>query len=272
MEFHSVQPIFFSPTGNTKKYCTRIAFYLGLSLEKSIDLTYTRTRNSGKWDLRGDLIIFGTPVYAGRVPDQIIKVLNQINGENRWCIALVINGNVSNGKALNEFVTLLKSSNFRIFGAGSFTGMHSFGREEFPLALNRPDAEDFHNVQTFSHQILKKMENPGITSPKSLEIIFQDPEIDYSQPHPQYRACVLVPTIKRDLEICITCRECFAQCPTDAIDFTTLDIDEEKCIRCLACVRVCKFKARQFDLQIPPALQERFSQALTQRLKPQWYL
>lgn len=266
MKPFSVQTIFFSPTGNTKQICSRIAFGLGGKMVDPINLTNSNVRTKEKIELIGDLIIIGTPVYVGRIPQQILEPLEKLKGKNQWCVIVAVNGGVQAGTVLAELTAILKTQNFRILAAANITGVHSFIHEGFPLGKGRPDNNDLIKLQRFTQSILDKLAD----DPQ--EISFPDPNIDYTLPHPQVRAKILADPPEKDDDICIECRECYAHCPNDAIDFTTLHIDDQKCIRCFACVRICAWNARSIKLHLNPELRELFSTAIKSHYPTEFFL
>ncbi len=276
MQLKSIQPLFFSPTKNTKKYCLRIAYYLGSEISSIIDLTLHESRKNSIQKVNGDLILVGAPIYSGRIPDQFLQKLNSIKGENQLCVALVVNGNVNLGKALEELVWILKRQGFKVIAAATFTGRHSFSYQQFPLAINRPDNEDFQKLRQFCQELSQKIRkipsDPSENTLKPFEINMKNPNINYSLPHPQYRVQTMVQAPVRDEEKCISCRECYAACPVNAIDFNSLMVDDKSCIRCFACFRTCKSQARQITLNLPSNSRKRFEDALRIRMEPQWYL
>lgn len=276
MNLNSVQAIFFSPTKNTKKYCLRLAYYLGAEISSILDLTTPEARKTLFPNLSGNLILVGAPIYAGRIPEQFTQSLRKIEGNNRLCIALAINGNVNVGDSLAELVWVLRNQGFKVIAAASFTGRHSFSHEHFPLAIERPDEEDFQQLKKFCAELSQKIkeipDNPTENQLNSLEIHMEKPNIDESVPHPQYRAQKMALAPNRDEDKCISCKECYAACPVNAIDFISLEIDENVCIRCFACVRTCKYLARNIQVSLPPNLKQRFEEAMKKRLNPYWIL
>ncbi|MHA1519016.1 MAG: EFR1 family ferrodoxin [Promethearchaeota archaeon] len=275
-----VQTVYFSPTGNTKKFCSRLAYSLGFPADPPIDLTQSRIRQQLQeskisWkDLTGDLIIFGVPVYVGRIPDQVLSLLKSstIYGNNRWVIVIAVNGNVQTGSAVAELGLLLRHQGFRILAAANLTGKHSFCNPTLLLGDGRPDDTDFQELSLFANHIIEKLIVNPLDPKDPLEITLSEIEIDYNKDHPQYGARNSSKPPQKDPEKCVECRECFAHCPTDAIDFTTLEINEDFCIRCYSCVNVCAFGARHVNLQLSSAMQEKFEQAVGQRLPPEFFL
>ena len=72
--------VYFSPTNTTKKICKAIA--LGMEAEAPVDLNITKpdfraklTSNPNKIVDNIDHLIFGAPVYTGKLPIQVIDCL-----------------------------------------------------------------------------------------------------------------------------------------------------------------------------------------------------
>ena len=67
-----VVAMYFSPTNTTKKVTEEIAGVLAANLncrQCVVDFTLPGVREYVQTFNKGDLVIFGTPVYAGRVPN-----------------------------------------------------------------------------------------------------------------------------------------------------------------------------------------------------------
>ena len=78
MKFNRVWAVYFSATGTTQKLVTAVADNLsqkfGVPCE-SFDFTLPEERKAPKRFEADDLVVFGTPVYAGRVPNVLLKYL-----------------------------------------------------------------------------------------------------------------------------------------------------------------------------------------------------
>lgn len=71
MKISRVWAVYFSPTGNVKEVTNLIAKKLSEELSVPLeqwDFTLPDNRKSAKAFEKEDLVVFGTPVYAGRVP------------------------------------------------------------------------------------------------------------------------------------------------------------------------------------------------------------
>ena len=75
MVLRQIYALYFSPTGGTEKIVSSIADTLSRLLElpvHSIDFTYLENRQKEYHFPNDSLVIIGTPVYAGRIPNKIL--------------------------------------------------------------------------------------------------------------------------------------------------------------------------------------------------------
>lgn len=137
-----VWAVYFSGTGTTKKTVNFIADKLAerLKIEKEIfDFTLPEARKDIKEFDKNDIVIFGTPVIAGRVPNVLLKYLDTLKGSGALAVSIVLFGNRDFNDALMELSDILAKDGFKPIGAGAFVGEHSFSKI---LAQGRPDKDD----------------------------------------------------------------------------------------------------------------------------------
>ncbi len=84
-------------------------------------------------------MVFGTPTYAGRVPNVLLKYLATVKGNGAAAMPVVTFGNRAFDDSLIELRDILRDNGFRPFAAAAFVGEHSFSTT---LAAGRPDADD----------------------------------------------------------------------------------------------------------------------------------
>ena len=74
MEIKTVYAVYFSATGRTRKVVTTLANAIAQTLElplETVDFTLPAAREETYAFTDKDLVIFGTPTYAGKVPNTI---------------------------------------------------------------------------------------------------------------------------------------------------------------------------------------------------------
>ena len=160
IEEYKVSTLYFSPTGTTKRIVAGIANRLmgkdeNLRINK-IDFTLPKYREKGRQFSKDDLVIVGVPVYAGRVPNVLIKYLNSIHSNGALAVALVVYGNRNYDDALIELRDILDSNGFRVIAGAAFIGQHSFSNT---LAKGRPDGKDMKIVNDFTDRLYDKIIN-----------------------------------------------------------------------------------------------------------------
>ena len=107
---NKIWEIYFSPTGTTEKVVHKIGQSLA-EKQKCETMTYSFTlpsaRNSFPHIETEDLVIFGCPTYAGRLPNLLLKYLDTIEGNNAAAVAIVTYGNRHFDNSLSELCHIL---------------------------------------------------------------------------------------------------------------------------------------------------------------------
>ena len=66
----SVQCLYFSPTGSTRKIVDTVSEGMGVPVRTPISITTPQERDSFSGQVEGDLLIVGVPVYTGTFPSR----------------------------------------------------------------------------------------------------------------------------------------------------------------------------------------------------------
>lgn len=240
-----VTAVYFSPTKGTKKYTEAVARALDSGFT-AIDLTNPKAREKEYHFGADDLVIFGAPVYAGRLPLYPEKLYGNITGENTPAIFAVTYGNREFDDALLETKDICESNGFIGIAAAAWLSEHTYSDK---LAGGRPTEEDLAEAEAFGGKIAAKL---------AAEEEFAPLEVPGNRP---YREGKQMPMKTAVTERCSECGLCTRICPTEAIDGGAgMEPDQSKCIGCLACVKRCMRSARIVD---DPALA-----AVRQKLEP----
>ena len=228
--------IFFSPTHTTLKTVEAVCDGLGAERRQRIDLT----RSVATYDsVCGDLAIIGVPVHSGRVPKAAVARLENLRGEGRPAILVVVYGNRAYDDALLELENLCEQNGFVVVSAGAFIGEHSYSTNDLPIAAGRPDLQDLEDAKRFGARSLAKMEG-GTWIPLATAVPGKVPYKESRSPQGVKPAF--------DAGLCTRCLSCIAACPTEAIGSDDPgEIDGGKCIRCAACIKICPARAKRFE-------------------------
>lgn len=270
----SIQSLYFSPTGNTRKIIEAISKGIGLPVAKPIDFTLPRQRESWSGTVQSDLLIVGLPVYAGSFPSLILPFLKKLDGMGRWAVPVAVCGNVQMRTCLADLTGVLKKQGFMIPAAANFIGQHSFATEDLPLGSGRPDQRDLRKAVNFGKKIASKMQdNPtDITSIRGgmvwiRQYLTGSLEAQGSSFLERYSQIIRVS--EQDRTHCENCQKCVESCPTGAIDAKTLQISDTACIRCFACTSACPSGTKQKVVEPDPELRAWFLKQGSVRAEPQ---
>lgn len=273
----SVQSIYFSPTGGTRKIVTRIFDHIDLKKTPEIDLTLTAKRKAFKGKLEGDLVLVGSPTYAGAIPWPFHESLQTLEGDGKWAVPIAVYGNRSPDTIIEELSKLLRGRGFKILAAATFVALHSLSNIDHPMGVGRPDEKDMLAAERFGEELGRKAKSPGEIPVSGLLLSYPwglstglEVAVPYDQvsnpmveSYPEgYHKRVLA-RVKRvwwasssDVGACNMCLSCVNSCPTGALEGGTLRIDDERCIRCMACVRVCPSGVMRLVVDDKPATVE----------------
>ena len=244
-EVKTVQSLYFSPGGTTKKITKTIEKKIGLKRVAPIDLTLLNKRKRFKGEVKGDLLIVGMPVYHESPPWPTLAPLNQLKGEGKWAVPVAVYGNRTEGTCVEEMGKILKSRGFKILAAGAFIAEHSWASKQHPYALGRPDRSDMKLAADFGKRIGSKLSLAPMEIHLSSRLVsyFTHEEVE-SFPEGYYlkavNSLVSLGGVKYDEKVgCTNCGKCVDVCPTNVLEMNPYKLDEEHCIRCLACVKAC---------------------------------
>lgn len=243
-----VWSMYFSGTGTTEKTVKRIADTLGerLGVERgNIDFTSKASREKEYVFSKEDIVVFGVPVIAGRVPNLLLKFLDTIKGEGALAVPIVLFGNRNYDDALIELRDILIKDNFIPVGAGAFVGEHSFSKE---LGKARPDNEDLEIADTLARKVVENIESKKYLSEK-LYVKGETPYRWYYQPRDSKGNSIDIRKVKpkTDMELCNNCGLCVELCPLGSIEKDSVDVVSGICMKCCACVKKCPQGAKYFD-------------------------
>ena len=86
----------FSPTGSSKRMALLLAEGMAKALQAGVELhdwTLPAGRERPVRLAGGDVLVFGFPVYGGRVPEICLPCLQALEGAGRQAVVLAVYGN-----------------------------------------------------------------------------------------------------------------------------------------------------------------------------------
>ena len=250
MKLKKVWAVYFSGTGATRRTVERIAgdiaARLGLPVQ-SVDFSRPALRQETLRFSDTDLVVFGTPVYAGRVPNVLLPFLQEkVVGGGALAVPVVLFGNRNYDDALMELRNILIADGLHPIAAGAFVGEHSFSRV---LGQGRPNAEDTAQMDRFAARTAELVSGLESAPQNPVAVGGQEPIRPYYTPRDRAGNPINILKVKpkTDLSRCGGCGLCAELCPMGSID--PADVSQVKgiCIKCCACVKGCPTGAKFFD-------------------------
>lgn len=238
-----VTAIYFSPTDTSRKGVCAIAKTLEETYNE-LDLT---CRGVKKEFDSNDVVVFGAPVYGGRLFKGFVDRLTEIRGNKTPCVVTVTYGNRDFDDALLEFCNLVTAQGFVPVAAAALIGQHTYGS----IQVGRPNKDDLAEDAAFAEKVAEKLKSGD----------YSIPSVPGNRPYKEGGNGGKFFPLTGDA--CIDCGLCTLECPMQAIEADNRTVNTERCISCFRCIRRCPVGAKHMDV---PAYNE-FAAMFTEKLK-----
>ncbi|WP_055070488.1 EFR1 family ferrodoxin [Clostridium massiliamazoniense] len=260
MDIKKISTVFFSPTKSTKNILSLIGKDFPLPLNE-IDITPPSTITKNIKFSNNELVIFGVPVYGGRIPKPAVKRIKNIKGNATPTLLVVTYGNRDYDDALLELKNIVEENGFFLVGAAAFITKHSIMHS---VAQGRPDRNDLKEIENFSKKALRKIQN--ITNVNDLPLI----TVKGNFPYKEYNGIPLKP---QGTKKCIKCLKCVENCPVNAISNDTPHrTNKNLCISCMRCVKICPTHTRKLNKLMLSIAEKSFAKKYTERKEPEIFI
>lgn len=244
----NIKAVFFSPTGNTKRVVEQLSAQFSQKLSVPVEVD-DFTLPAAHIDIRTyspeDLVIFGVPTYAGRIPNKVLPFVQTLfKGNQTRTIAVVTFGNRSFDNSLSELASELEKNHFSVVAAGAVVCKHAFAE----IGIGRPDTTDQERIAAFADTAFKKLQksekplpNASIKRNEALTAYYVPLGTD-GKPVNFLKAKPVTDKAK-----CDNCGVCAVVCPMGSIDKNDVSLVPGICIKCQACIVHCHTKAKSFN-------------------------
>lgn len=257
MDIKSVTSIFFSPTGSTHRL---VSLLTGAFPPETceVDITpYTQRQLHMEFG-PNDLVVFGIPVYGGRIPAPAAETLSRMHGCQTPAVLVAAYGNREFDDALLELADIAAGNGFIPFAAAALIAEHSIMHS---VATGRPDAQDAAKITAFGAQVWAKLSAASELSPVSVK---------GGRPYKAFGGVPMKPKAGRN---CTGCGICAALCPAHAIPVSAPGrTDKNACISRMRCIKVCPSHARRLNPVILRTAESAFYQKFNARREPEFIL
>ena len=250
MKIKTVWGVYFSPTGTTEKIVTCIAETAAKNLRaecKTYSFNLPNARVQPLNFSKEELVVFGVPVYAGRVPNVLLPFIKgKVIGNGAIATPIIMFGNRNFDDALIELRDILQGNGFHTISAGAFVGEHSFSTI---LGAGRPDAGDIAIAVKLGEKTARKIENMQNPPAQAVAVAGSEPIRPYYTPRDRHGNPISILKVKpkTDMSKCSDCGLCSKICTMGSINRADISEVTGICIKCCACVKKCPAQAKFFD-------------------------
>lgn len=172
---------------------------------------------------RDELVIWASPVYAGRLPNKTIDFVKDVlRGNGTPAIPVVVFGNRNFDNALAELTGIMKDNGLRPIAGAAVVARHAF---DTAGTGDRPSESDFEEIKEFcmyvanciktNHELKFVITAPGDEHPTK----YYTPLKEDGTP-----ANFLKAKPKLNSELCVSCGICSEVCPMGSIEFEHEDM------------------------------------------------
>ena len=193
-----------------------------------------------------DGVIFGMPVYYGRIP-ALFHAFDRWQGHKTPAACVVTYGDRAYEDALLELKDRVTAHGFVPVAAAALVAQHSLNAL---MGAGRPNSEDLAAQSRFGASLPRLFARAASDDRPTLRVPGNSPYREYGQ-------SPFIPV--NDTALCTQCGICAACCPVQCIDQEDYSTSApEKCICCRACIKYCPAEARN----LPAPLAEQFTQRM----------
>ncbi|MEG1242281.1 MAG: EFR1 family ferrodoxin [Oscillospiraceae bacterium] len=260
MKISKLRCVYFSATGSTRAVLTAIAEGFPL-LSEEIDITNFSEREKSYQFTSDELVVFGIPVYGGRIPVPAAESLKKMRGSQTPAVLVAVYGNREFDDALLELKNITEENGFTTVAAAAFIAEHSVMHS---VAAGRPDAEDEAKIHAFAAQAWAKLQaTESAAALPALKLRGNFPYVEFGG----------IPLKPHATKACTGCGACSINCPMGAIPAgNPRRTDKNLCISCMRCMDICPQNARRLNRLMLAAAEKSFAKKCAERREPEIFI
>ena len=264
---------YFSATETTKKVVEDMAMAAARELDLPCEIrsfTLPEGRKNPLTFAANELVFLGTPVYAGRVPNVLLKYIKTMVGNGALGVPVSVYGNRNYDDALIELRDLMETAGIHTIGGAAFIGEHSFSKI---LAAGRPDNMDLAKAKDFGKKVAAKLKS-GKLNDGPITVKGNEPYRPYYVPKMKDGSNKNIIKVfpKVDKAKCNNCQICVQLCPLGSINTEDVATYNGICIKCGACVKGCPLGARYYDDPVYEYHKTNLEENFMRRAEPEMFL
>lgn len=222
---------YFSGTGNTKFVAKQIEKYF-VDLEEHVS-SFSIEQDTKVEDV--DLVVIGGPIYAGNVPEKLIRwVLRNVPSTLKGkAITFTTSAGLQNAFGTGSISTKLSKKGYKILGQLKYELPRNYYFEKYEIPSERQISELFAKTKSKIPEDLKEiqMENGEFFKTKALGIDLIAETMSF-----------MTRFMGKSFSVndnCIQCKKCVKSCPTNNIILKKKISFKLNCMMCTRCIHHC---------------------------------
>ncbi len=236
---------YFSGSGNTKWVSEQMSFILS-ELGHDVDVQSIETVSVPR---ENDFVILGGPIYAGNVPEKLIRwvLRNMPPSQNSKAAVFTTSAGLEKANGIHSLGRKLINKGYKISGVFTYVLPRNYYFEKYPAAAEEEAKEMFKHV----HQCLREDIQQILSNNSEIAVKEKVLSMDLFAE----LMSIMTRFMGRSFSVndqCISCGKCAKNCPTRNIVMKKKPVYQNKCMMCTRCIHNCPVHAIEYKKQSFP--------------------